>query len=747
VLISLFFGLLLSAGGVLPFGFSDLEIFKVGDRTTGLTAGDVNGDGLMDVLLIDNAKGSVTVLEQRSEKERVEPPPTEVNDVPSDLRFKRKDRLTERQLYALVTGDFNKDGKLDLAFHGDPPGLTIALGGSAWEDRRRLAVRNPLAGGKSLLAGDVDGDGRDDLLLLTAEGYQLWRWKSGPVRAGIIPVPAKRISYAALADLSGDGRKDLIYKVTGRWPIRVRLGRDGEFGPEIAFRCESLLSFVPGDLTQGKGDELVAVQDNPLRLSILSFKLRAREENFGDVHLYVAATGVARVSQSAVGDINGDGALDLVVLLPETAQVGVFFGKKKGDFEPLRLWPTLREPKGLVVVQSGGRHLVVVRSEREESVGVSRWDGKRLTFPALCPVEGKPTALGICRLKGEERVLVASEKSRRKTQVSLLEIKEGGEIDLGASASISGRVEDMAAADLDGDGGQEILCFIAYQSPAILRLTRRGTEEYVEVEDTETIKILEKIDRENVTTFPRRKGGEDLLVAAGNVLRLLRWKGKNFEVVDQYTGGAGADLLYPIVVDLPGAGRRILAYDKSTSEFVLLAPGADGVFRPDAVARLPYAPSGPLRFVDVDGDGAAELIYTGGSGVVVARPRSRGYSLLPVAQFEVKDAERSGRVDRVGVGDLNGDGRNDIVFTTQKDAQFRVLDLRKGKLVEVLRFRIYEEKAASMRDFSVRRKGQALREILVRDVTGDGLDDVLLLIHDRVLLYVQDKIPGGRKKS
>ena len=85
-------GVAFGGAGELPFGFSDIEIFKVGTRAGVVRSAHLNDDTLPDCVLIDNAKGSVCYLLQRAEGEAAEPEEVGVNEVPSDARFRRVDK-------------------------------------------------------------------------------------------------------------------------------------------------------------------------------------------------------------------------------------------------------------------------------------------------------------------------------------------------------------------------------------------------------------------------------------------------------------------------------------------------------------------------------------------------------------------------------------------------------------------------------------------------------------------------------
>lgn len=106
-----------------------------------------------------------------------------------------------------------------------------------------------------------------------------------------------------------------------------------------------------------------------------------------------------------------------------------------------------------------------------------------------------------------------------------------------------------------------------------------------------------------------------------------------------------------------------------------------------------------------------------------------------MASFETK-------LDRVFfqdliAGDLNADGRPDIAAIDSRSHYIEVLNFTPKKgLRHAMQFKVFEAKSFTA-DRSAR-GGSEPREALIADVTGDGRSDLILLAHDRVLLYPQD---------
>jgi hypothetical protein len=96
---------------------------------------------------------------------------------------------------------------------------------------------------------------------------------------------------------------------------------------------------------------------------------------------------------------------------------------------------------------------------------------------------------------------------------------------------------------------------------------------------------------------------------------------------------------------------------------------------------------------------------------------------------------KDGRLNDVVTGDLNGDGRKDLVFleTAKNYLDLVILD-KNRKLVPANRWPVFEERSFRSR----RGESQEPREALIADFTGDGKNDLAIIVHDRILVYTQE---------
>ena len=86
-------------------------------------------------------------------------------------------------------------------------------------------------------------------------------------------------------------------------------------------------------------------------------------------------------------------------------------------------------------------------------------------------------------------------------------------------------------------------------------------------------------------------------------------------------------------------------------------------------------------------------------------------------------------------GDLNGDGILDLVAVDGARGELEILAGTADSFIPALGFPVFEKKT-----FSGGGRGVEPRAVLVEDLDGDGLADVCLLIHDRLVIYPQENM-------
>lgn len=247
----------------------------------------------------------------------------EVSNAVTQLYFSSRDLSTSVPLTSrIVGGDFNNDGKLDLA---------VALGSNVYvllgdgDGTFPPAIGSAGPAGSTitgLYVADFNGDGNLDLIVTgskgTSQSFVATLFGKGdgtfmpPVEtdfSGSIP------TTAVLADFNGDGVLDLVYATASS--IQTLLGNaNGSFhtGPSSPLSQIGLGAVATGDFNNDGNLDLVVTVYDPFTTGIdfVGVMLGNGDGSFGTLAaLSGTGSAFAGAITAVVGDFNGDGNLDI----------------------------------------------------------------------------------------------------------------------------------------------------------------------------------------------------------------------------------------------------------------------------------------------------------------------------------------------------------------------------------------------------------------------------------------------------
>ena len=742
------------------FGFAGMDVLPIGDDPGPMLVADIDGDGLLDIVVSNNRRSRIEVLRRRAESEQLDAPePAQgVNEFPDHPDWERRLVPLSGQINGMIVHDLNNDGLGDFILGGAPGRITMLLQQSdgSFKQATKRDVRSLSASPAAFSLADIEGDDAPELLSIVDGNFAWWPLNGTHLGAMQRRPAGVNLSAVIAADYDGDRMMDVAgIAPDDDAPVRIWFAqRDGDIrglGVQAPFEMPPLIEFEAIGQSNTADSRIavefeaigqsntagsrIAVIERQTQRIVLYDVVQAQGDGDASIGLFGFADPGNRKRPVVLADTDQDGLLDVVAADTKSNAIAVYRQRAGTGLLPPTSSPTVAEVDAMVVIPTSDDHPpeLVVLSTKEGFVGRSPLTGEQtIQFPQAIPGEQgwAPKAIGVTNVDGEWVLAIVRNKARKYT----LDLKpvHGGEITQIDLGSLSRAPNDIRMADVDQDGRSDVLLLTDDRPMTLVLAESDGGWTVLEKDDMGQYGLVGASSAAALSTRDVDGDGlAELLSADRNYVRALRYNrdgaAPGWQVIEQINA-EDPDAQLGAIATMDGA---IVVADTESNHLLLLEHGDTGWSQTDSIALHGIQPR-LLRSGALSGTDKATILALGEDAMATVARSGRRPELREAGSW------RSGlehhAPHELAVGDINSDGRGDMVALDAGEQMFEIFTFSDaGRVLHVTGFPVFESKLFSGSDG---REYQP-RQVVLQDVTGDGKTDVVLLVHDRLLVYAQ----------
>jgi hypothetical protein len=608
--------------------------------------------------------------------------------------------------------DIDRDGRLDIVVlaRDTSPKLIVLRGKGDGHFEPQTPFPLPYAM-SAMTTGDVNGDGLPDLLIV---GYANGTGSGSAVAVLVAADGSMRISAQlavgavtqppVIADLDGDGLVDLALVQTRKIQIMRGQGQ-GEFQTgDVLFEGWENPSVAAGDLNG----------DGKVDLMVMGWQRTDGGWNTASVGIVDGATGKVREVETEIPasrgelyarDVDGDGDLDLLAVVAGNygKDVWVMAGKGDGSLTP--------GPKqefsatGLSLGDFNGDGMPDLLIEQIPlSVSLARGAGVFAVPSNRLPEV--PGVVDVADVDGDGQLdLIATQRSH----LSVLRGKGNGSFldAISRDTKALGYLDRPTFADFDGDGRADGCCG---DEGALLKGQSDGTFLPVFGLPSKACRMVELTSRD-----VDRDGILDLVSFEDGVVCVMGGQmGLRFSPNKSYAAGVSFGYYGVVMGDLDGDRYQdVVTVLKNVNSVVIIYGKADGSFESPVEYQVGPSPTA-VALADWNGDGRPDLVVADESGLSTFQNRGKRAWAARLVVNSVVHGQRLLKTD------WNGDGFDDL--------------LAMGSLTEGLS--VIVSRGDGRFDTTRLDGNWGASDVAISDFNRDGRPDMAIAYADRLSLRV-----------
>lgn len=712
-----------------PFdGWQGMRVISLDGRADRLSVADLEKDGRDDVIVVNPRQARIDLyrwLDPAARTREDIADPDRPNELPMAPEWMRGEIVIDEMPLDAVAHDTDGDDRPEVLVLTSPSNR-IAIyarnkdipidGRGAWTKTGEwnLLSGSPSSRGGVLLVRDLP-NGKHELLVSFDEGIQRLPLEKNARAEWLAPREVRGRLDWALADIDGDGRKDLVeWSNVARQVIRWHpCATDGTLLPAQTLHDRPVEAFATAEGPSGPAEIfLLGGSDKGVLRQYRLVKGAASDVGKHD------ALPMGSVARRGWCGMKLDGEPAIVAADSTQPRLRVHMLTPTG-WSSEQTFPAVGGIKAVVApLAASDEGLLLSWAKDAADLHRSKWENGRLTYPQPWVQEGKdrkilaldmvgPVVWWAQRV-GEDLDLFVwppEAKEPKQTRFSGLGAKVDKVVWLGDDTLLVQDAFAPAAKLVRLDGEKTVVT-----SPALL--AKASLDEY------------RLIDVNGVRRKARITDG------------VLQWLGDDLHPIDQVMLGEGQKL----VSFLPVAGKagQAWALEKGGAFLHRLAADDAGVMRTVETIKPPTGSA-------LEGDPVLGVVLVDQERIV-RLSRGEPWSLELVESIDGREGRRSGvresTIHRVLATDIDGNGGDDLLLCDDRRHQLTAMlrePANEGKPATLKRsvtWRVFDDRKYPYDGGDSSDMVTEPRRAVGLDADGDGVRDLVLVSQDRLLIYM-----------